>query len=69
LKNATRPETYRGRIYDVRTRAWYFTDGSGPPITEEQRQEEMDNLPNVQQQNMEHARRLFHPMDFEKRKK
>jgi hypothetical protein len=69
LKTVPFPETYRGRIYDVRRRVWYFADGSGSMITEEAREEELRGLVTLQEDNMETARRLFHPSDFEQRKR
>ena len=63
------PEMWRGRVYDHMRRVWYFADGSGDMITEEQRENELDALLTLQDDNMETARRLFHPSQFESRKR
>ncbi len=60
---------WRGRKLNSETMVWEFQDGSGTPIADEIKQEIEEGLFTLQQDNMNYARRLFHPSQFEDRKK
>ena len=60
---------WRGRKLNPETLMWEFSDGSGVPIADEIKQESDEGLITLQQDNMNHVRRLFHPSQFEDRKK
>jgi hypothetical protein len=68
-KKPVRPNMYRGRVYHPEKNGWVFADGSGSFIADEVRQDELDGLHTLQQDNMDTARRMFKPSDFEARKR
>jgi len=60
---------WRGRKLNSKTMVWEFQDGSGVPIADEIKQAMEDSHKNNPYQTFEAVRRLFHPSQFEDRKK
>lgn len=65
----SRPEKWKGRVWNGQLRGWWFEDTHEGFISEECREDELESLETLQQDNMDHARRLFHPSKFEERKR
>ena len=61
MKKIERPAKYRGRVFVSSLQVWRFADGSGTLITEEQRQDELNSLPDMQKDNMRTAYKMFNP--------